>query len=369
MARKSSPRYCVAALSVEIAAGAAPTALRLIPAGKFRGIDGRPEGIDSWYLDAGHAAAIIAACAARKSAYVIDFEHQTLHAKDNGKPAPAAGWFTRLEWREGDGLYAVDVEWTAEAAQMIVDRQYRYISPVFPYDKQSGAVLGIACAGLTNTPGLDGLTDLAALAQLVPDVQPTQENHMDELLEQLRWMLNLPVGATADDVKAQLQKLMDQLKSGPAQAAASFDLAAHLGTLNAELASLRAAAPDPARYVEIAVMSAVQTENTTLKTEIAELRAQQHNAQVDGVVTEALASGKLNPAQEKWARELGRANLATLTSYLEVAVAGVVPGTTQTGGKAPAGQNPAQLSDTALAVCKQLGISPEDYAQTEQAAA
>ena len=47
---------------------------------------------------------------------------------------------------------------------------------------------------------------------------------MDELLEQLRWLLNLPVGATAEDVKAQLQKLIDSLSGGQGVAAASVDL-------------------------------------------------------------------------------------------------------------------------------------------------
>jgi len=41
--------------------------------------------------------------------YVIDYHHQTLLAEKNGQPAPAAGWFDALEWREGDGLYAIDV--------------------------------------------------------------------------------------------------------------------------------------------------------------------------------------------------------------------------------------------------------------------
>jgi hypothetical protein len=35
---------------------------------------------------------------------------------------------------------------------------------------------------------------------------------MDELLEQLRWMLNLPLSATAEEVLAELNKLSAQIK-------------------------------------------------------------------------------------------------------------------------------------------------------------
>lgn len=107
------------------------------------------------------ALKIIGEANARTSDYVIDYEHQSLGASKNGTPAPAAGWFKRLEWREGDGLYVVDARWTDLAARMIADKEYRYISPVFSFGK-NGQVSSVFCAAITNTPALDGLTDLAA---------------------------------------------------------------------------------------------------------------------------------------------------------------------------------------------------------------
>ncbi len=35
---------------------------------------------------------------------------------------------------------------------------------------------------------------------------------MEELLEQLRWMLNLPLSATAEEILAELNKLSAQIK-------------------------------------------------------------------------------------------------------------------------------------------------------------
>lgn len=86
------------------------------------------------------------------------------HAQESAiQPAPAAGWFKRMEWREGIGLFATDVRWTDKAKVMIAAREYRYISPVFHYGPD-GDVLNLIGLGLTNTPALDGLTDLASIA-------------------------------------------------------------------------------------------------------------------------------------------------------------------------------------------------------------
>jgi len=142
-------------------AGAEKT-IRLIPAGIFRATDGRPAGLAGWVLTASNAAAIITAAASRTDDFVIDYEHQTMQSSKNGQPAPAAGWFKRLEWREGQGLFAVDVRWVARASSMIIAREYRYVSPVFGFDTKTGEVQSLHGAAITNNPALDGLTDIAA---------------------------------------------------------------------------------------------------------------------------------------------------------------------------------------------------------------
>ncbi|WP_218921276.1 MULTISPECIES: phage protease, partial [unclassified Burkholderia] len=201
--------FFIAALSAQIQSTG--TALKLLPAGDFRARDGRPTECAAWRLDAAGAERLIAAANARQTRYVIDYEHQTLNSAKNGQPAPAAAWFKTLEWREGDGLYATDVQWTARASAMIDADEYAYISPVFAFDK-AGNVIALFNAALTNDPALDcldevqltaacsamsGAIDPAAHAAL-STVPPTEAPNMEELLEQLRWLLNMPVGATAD---------------------------------------------------------------------------------------------------------------------------------------------------------------------------
>lgn len=331
--------------------------VQLLPAGEFRARDGRPTDAPHWFLDKATAEVLIAKAAARQTDLVLDYDHQTLRAEKNGQPAPAAGWFRQLEWRDGSGLWAVNVDWTTKAATHIEAGEYRYISPVFLYDKD-GRVQEILMAAITNNPALDGMDDvmLAAATRMVSlDAQPTQESAMDELLEQLRWLLNLPVGATADDVKAQLQKLIDQLSSGQGTAAASADLLQLLTANQSKIAALTANQADPAKFVPVATMAALQAEIATLRAKVGSNEAEQ-------LVTAALSDGRLLPAQEEWAKKLAKENPAALQEYLASAPTIAALTGTQPQRQDPA-PTPGQLDDTTLAVCSMFGNSPDDVRQ------
>ena len=152
---------------IEPAALKPGAAVRILPAGAFQSKDGRPASmtqgrVTHWRLDATNAAAVIAAPRNGEQGFVIDYEHQTLNKTTNGQPAPAAGWFKGLEWREGQGLFMVQIEWTERARAMIASGEYRYLSPVFGFDSQTGAVTYVHSVALTNDPALIGLSDLAA---------------------------------------------------------------------------------------------------------------------------------------------------------------------------------------------------------------
>lgn len=365
--------FLIAALSAQIASTGSE--LKLLPAGDFRARDGRPAECTAWHIDATIAQQLIAAASAREAAYVIDYEHQTLNAATNGQPAPAAAWFRALEWREGDGLYAIDVDWTARASAMIDAKEYRYLSPVFAYDT-AGNVTAILHAALTNNPALDCLDDvqlaaasMLAGAPLSADVaalstQPSGDTQMDELLEQLRWLLNMPVGATVDDVTAQLKKLIDSLSGGAGVAAASANLPALLAQKDSQIATLSANQADPARFVPIAVM-------TDLRTQLDAANAQLNGNEIDALVTAALSDGRLLKPQEAWARDLGKSNIASLKTYLSGAQPITALTSTQTGGRTPPEDKTGAngLDAGSLAVCRALDITPGDYAKQAPATA
>ncbi|UJB30300.1 phage protease [Chromobacterium sp. Beijing] len=350
----------IAALTVDLSKqagteGKAPRVVKLIPAGSFRARDGRPVEVSAWKMDSVQAAILIAAATDRRTRYVIDYEHQTLRSIENGKPAPAAGWFRTLEWRD-DGLYAVDVEWTTAAAAMLESDEYGYLSPVFTYDKE-GRITGLLHVALTNNPALDELPELsvAALSLLATvSLPPTiQEESMDiaELLEQLRWMLNLPVGATVEDTKAQLQKLIDHLSAGQGTAAASVDLLGLLTGQQQRIAALSATQVDPARFVSVETMRALQDQ-------VAVLTDKLQGGEVEQLLTAALSDGRLLPVQEEWARGLGKSNLDALQSYLASAPKIAALSATQTQGKPPAADPKTGLDADTLAVCSMFGNDP-----------
>lgn len=283
--------------------------VQLLPAGSFRALDGRPAEVDAWILDAAGAAELIQAAQARSTPYVLDYEHQSLVATDQGIKAPAAGWFKTLEWVDGVGLFATDVAWTEAARALIEADEYRYVSPVFSWDRDSGRVTGLLNAAITNTPGLDGLSGVAELiaARLALSLKA---DPMDELLERLRYFLNLPITATADECVAELNKLISQI-AGDGMATAR-DLLARAGetaALRSEIATARAAAPDPAQWVPLTVHAALQQEIATLQNAV-DQRARNE------LLTAALADGRILPAtQAYW----GSQPLEALVAYLEVA--------------------------------------------------
>lgn len=310
---------------------------------------------------------VIAFCMARKNPFVIDYEHQTLLKEKNGQPAPAAGWFTGsdLVFREGEGLFA-KAQLTARAKEFIANDEIRFVSPVILYKKGSGNIVGLHSAALTNIAAIDGMDDLLSLAAASyahggASADTSQENlsmDIDELLENLRWMLNLPTLATQEEVVAELQKAVAAIKAAPAAAAAGFSIVSYVNDLQMQITALSAATPDPAKYVPVATMKELQDQ-------VAALTAKDLGREVDGVVTAALAAGKILPPQEKWARDLGKSNLAALNAYLETAQPVAALAGTQTQGKQPGSANEGGLNEAELAMCTAMGVSPEAFKKTK----
>lgn len=332
--------------------------VQLLPAGEFRSRDGRPAECAAWLTNTEIAAALIAAIAALANPVVIDYEHQTILSADNGQKAPAAGWFTAegMEWREGEGLFA-KVEWTEAARLHIEAKEYRFISPVIMYDKKTGAVKKILNAALTNNAAIDGMEEVSA--RLTASLTQQETSNMDELLEQLRWFFNLPTMASAEEILAEVKKAADKIKTAQpeAVAAAGFSVTGLVASLGGQVAALKTATPDPAKFVPVDAMAALQNE-------VASLRSEKIEREVGEVVTAALTAGKLLPPQEAWARELGKKDLAALTGYLDTAQTVAALASTQTKGVPPAGQPAGELSESQMAMCRSTGVSPEDFKKT-----
>ncbi len=128
------------------------TEFQLLPLGE---ID--LEGDGPVVLDEDGMAEIISDFERRGNDMVIDYEHQTLE----GIEAPAAGWIKQIINRGADGLW-VTVEWTKKALEYLKNREYRYFSPVFWFDKGTRRVIKVENVALTNYPRINNLTPIMA---------------------------------------------------------------------------------------------------------------------------------------------------------------------------------------------------------------
>ncbi len=99
----------------------------------------------------------------------VDYEHQTLQAAQNGKPAPAAAWLDPMP--RADGLYATNVRWTKPAAKMLSNKEYRFTSPTFRVDKQN-RIISLINIALTNLPATKNQQPLIAAKAELQTAQP-----------------------------------------------------------------------------------------------------------------------------------------------------------------------------------------------------
>lgn len=349
----------LSALLVDLEGGA-PTEIKLVPCGSFRSCrDNRPVEVPAWVMNDDCATAILSAQSQLKSKFLVDYDHQTLKAATSGIKAPAAGWGGSLEWRPGDGLYAVGMDWTEAALSAIAAKEYRYISPVIKSDNKTGMVTGVLMAALTNYPALDNLNDLAAAAALLFSTSQEPTMDADELIERLIYMLNLPVTSTPAEIAAELDKVKAMITAADGTTAG---LSALLSAKTDEIAALSAqvetqanSAPDLTQFVPIAVFKEMQGQ-------LAELSGNVVDDRVEKLIEQGKADGRIiGPQLESYLTNLGKQDFAALSGFLDSAPPIAALSGMQTGGKPPVddGSSIAALSAEESAVAEQLGLTDE----------
>lgn len=337
---------CVALASAED--GAPLEWVKLLPMGQFGGKDGRGP-----YLveDMAHAQAIIAASKPEGSSLdpVVDYDHQTDLAavKDVGGTAPASGWIVEMQAR-ADGIWG-KIAWTAKALAALKDREYRYLSPVFPHSKSTGRVLAILRAGLTNKPNLE----LGALAS-----EEASDGDDDLNKAKLAQALGLGEDATEDQIHAAITA------NAAAAAAATQNLA-----LAAQAAGLKPdAKPDEVVTAISAALAAKPAGDQTdaiveLQSQLNTLKADLDKKDGEAAVDVAIASGKITPA----ARDTFIALHASDRAKFD-AIVGAAPTIIRQGAVLTVKPElkEGELDDTAKAVCASMGITPEAYIASQK---
>ena len=326
-----------------------PDWVHLIPAGTFVGVDGRGPYVLR------DPQAVIAASMAHGRDLAVDFDHQLVTKKASGGRAPASGWINALEAR-ADGIWG-RVEWTDEAAHAIRKKQYRFLSPVFRFDSQTGEVRSLLNAGLVNDPNLE----LTAVAS----ADPTGDTMSAELLARLRTAFSLPADVTADVVVTHAQALASsvaahsaQLKTlaGVMKLAETADGAA-IAVAAQELVAAGTAEPDPAKFVPMSQFTAVSVE-------LATLRQQESGNTAEIAVNSAMTEGKVTPAMKDWALGYARKDASGFQAWRDRAPVIVAPGPSALAAHAAAPPSAVSgMSATDRVVAAQLGISDTDWAK------
>lgn len=334
----------------------------LFPSGTSHGRDGR----GPYHLK--DMAAVIEASTTDSIEIAVDRDHQ-FDILPPGSEKAAAGWIKELQAR-ADGIYG-RVEWTPRARQQLADQEYRYISPVFFFDRQ-GVVKKITRASLVNDPNLE--MKAVAAADRLNQSQETET--MDELLKKLAELLGLGDDATEASVLEAVQALkgvdtaVKETVEAPAEATAEEvveKLEEHIEEkveekVEAELAARvqKALASkgagkgyDPSKVVPIAALEEVQKE-------LAWVSKRLNERDVDQVVGEATAAGKILPTdeQQNWAKDFAAKDMTGFKSWVKGAPAVVKPGSALAGKKQAVQQ--VTLDDDQKALAASLGVSEAD---------
>lgn len=303
--------------------GQAPEWVELIPAGPtVIGRDGR-----QWLFDEAAQQLVQSSFAARNIDLPIDWEHATQHRAPQGGEAPAGGWIKSLEVRDGALWGAVD--WTPRASVQVLNREYRFLSPVFDFDPDTGRIARLVSAGLTNKPNFL----LTALNQETP------ENPHVKLSAALLALLGLPETATEDQALA-----------------AATQLKATAQATNAEKPSLE-------RFVPREDYDALQARATNAEQALATHKKAEHDKAVDAALTAASQAGKITPATVDYHRA-SCSDQAGLERFQAFVAAAPVVGDPSTLGERKATKTATALNAEEQAMCLQLGVDPADYAKT-----
>lgn len=342
----------VAACSLAMTATDDTQHLVLIPEGTFKGADGRPTDAPHWVLTPARGQQLVAALNQRGVDMVIDYDHATLdnEQKQQGN-APASGWLKAggFTYVEGVGVCSENYEWTDKAQAAIAANEYKYLSPVLYYTA-AGEVVGMHSAALTNKPNLD--LPQAKLAALSEEFLSTDSSMNEELLERLRWMLNLPVTATAEEISAELAKAQQQIseKSGVTIAANGQHLFDALAAFDLKLAAN--SEPDPNNWVPMAVyQEAIQQGQS--------LAANAEQEKFNQVFTAACSDGRLTgQATIEWVKQRAQTDVAGTIAYIEglPKIAALTQQQSHTLNIAANQQPGQQFTPEDLAVAQSMGV-------------
>lgn len=313
----------------------APTEIKILPLGNVKSQKG------DFYVDEESFRLMKAKAEARGIDIVVDYEHQTLH----GGQVPAGGWIKSLFLK--DNIIYANVEWTPQAKQYIDNKEYRYLSPVVLVRKSDNKVTVLHSVALTNTPAIDGMFPIVNSID-INDYTEGEENM--EFLKKLAELLGLGADATEEQILQKIASVFGELEDFKSKSTGEI-------VANKTICDLLGVEVT-AKTEDVAAAILTLKQDNTVSTELKALKEKIEKREADDAVTLALKSGKISSAQKDWATEYALKDPTGFAKFIEKAPVSVPMGELDIETKA----HKADFDDETVAkVCKQMGITKEDY--------
>jgi phage I-like protein len=202
--------------------------IHLVPKGEFRGVvekaGKRLEIVQ--VIDDDALASVMAdyrALSANRdwTGYLVDREH---FSHDAARDSEAAAWIKTLEARP-DGIWGLP-EWTDLGENLVANRRYKHLSPVFGLQNLSGnryRVVALNDIGLTNKPMLktmvpitnrDRNTEEAQMEEILRTLLSMPDANAEQLAERVKQAIELAAEAKALKARAEAAETeRDEMKS------------------------------------------------------------------------------------------------------------------------------------------------------------
>ena len=313
---------------------------RLIPApgadGLVRGRDGR-----SWRLTDPQAVAD-----AFTAPLPVDVNHAEELRAPSGNDAPAYAWIEAVESRP-DGIYG-RFAFNERGIRAVNGREYRFVSPVFSFDKNTREIRQLNSAALVNSPNFALALNRRGLspADDIPSAEIQTEATPMALLEALIAKLDLPADTDEDAALNAVAKLTGDLAT----------------------ARNRAATPSLDKFVPRADYDQQVERARNAEQTLATHETEAQETKIEDAITAAQSAGKITPATADYHRAQCRVDGGLERFEQYVAAAPVIGEPSALEGKTadakPAG---GALSDAERAACRAMGVAEATYRERREA--
>ena len=392
-----------ALMNAEIVAaeGQVPEWVMVLRTGQWLGHPTAPEIVTPEHL-ASALAYFARHYAAHGADLVVDYHHASAVVPLGTGKAPAAGWISAMELRaDGTELWG-RVGWTAEAANAITEREFRYLSPVLRFDRPDRVTarpvpLQIPSVALTNTPFLteleslnanagatdgagtdapsQGGTDMSLIDSLAEALGKTPEQVTSELglegevdnaklaatlMAAAARVTELEAAATAAADAAEQAKQTEASEpelSAEVANALGLDAGSAIRAIKAEILKLQANAG--LTSVRMALGLDEKAGQEAVLNAIGGLQASHRQSEAEELVDEGVKTGRLPPAQRAFWLNAAQGDLDATRDAINSLP--VVTGASALAGRKAGASGDGELTDEQKAMCKRLGVSEEKF--------